>query len=690
MLSDTCLTALGYSPADSQIARDPVTDLIHPQDQRLFESALTAHLVGKAHSLNCEARFRTKRNGYKWFEIRGKVVRWDSNGAPVQIAGMLLDIDRRKQKQEEVAVSRRRLQAILQAAKDCIWVVDPVRFSLIEFNDAFEDWILKTTSVRVAKGMHPHEVTPCHGAEWDSFYNRALQEGTYACDWQYGTVGLTQHVFAQRLLCEGQVQGICAIGHDVTANRRTETALRRSEDRFEKVFRESPLALSLTRTGDNRYIEVNDAYLETTGYTRAELIGKSPIEAGIHVMPEKRVQEAIQQVLQAGEVRNVEVMIRTKSGEMRHAVGSGALMDIEDQPCILGVLLDITDRKRATEAMRESEERLRIAIEAGHMYAFEWDVSTDVIQLSKQSVRMLDLPNVGTQHTRQELIENIYFGDRSGYLGVTKSLTIDRPEYSVVFRMRRQNGQTIWLKEFGRAQFAQDGRLHKVIGIVSDETEVRQSERILRRLSGRLITSQEEERRRIAREVHDNIGQEAALLCVLAQRIESGDATTQGTTRADIHELYRRMKELAGDISKLSHRLHSSELTFLGLKIAAERLCRDFEENWRIRVDCKLNYVPPSLDSGKSLCLYRVLQEALGNVAKHSNASQVSVETKIVNNELVLEVRDDGKGFDIEKAELDSGLGLLSMRERLNLIEGHLLIISRPGFGTTLRASVIV
>lgn len=690
LLSDPLLVALGYPPTNSRKAHGSVTSVIHPEDQAAFESALVAHLIGKAPTLDCEVRLRSKCNGYRWFQIRGKVVRQDKSGAPVRLAGMVLDVDGRKQKEEELAESHEYLQAIVQAAQDCIWVVDPVRFGLTAFNQAFENLIFSTAGIHICRDMRPQDINPAQATAWNDFYRKVRDEGTFARDWQLHPSGVTHHLCAQCLVRGGQVRGICVFGHDVTTHRRTEAALRQSEEKFEKVFRESPLALSLTSARDNRHIEVNDAYLETTGYTREELIGKTPSEAGLQVMPEQRVAEAIQQVALTGEVRNVEVMIRTKSGEVRHAIGSGALMDIEGQPCILGVVLDITDRKRAAEAVRESEERLRIAIEAGHMYAFEWDASTDVIHLSKQSIRMLDLPNAGTRHTRQELIDNIHSEDRSRYLAVAKSLTVERPEYSVVFRMRRQNGQTIWLEESGRGLFGQDGTLHKIIGIVSDETDVRQSERVLRRLSGRLITSQEEERRRIARELHDNIGQEAALLCVLAQRIDSGEANAHDTTHADVHELYRRIKVLAGDVSKLSHRLHCSELTYLGLKIAAERLCRDFEENWRIEVDCKLNYIAPSLDNRKSLCLYRVLQEALANVAKHSHASRVSVETKIVKNELVLEVRDDGKGFDVEKAELESGLGLLSMRERLNVVEGHLSIISGPGLGTMLRASVIV
>lgn len=688
--SDSWIEALGFSDVDSPKGHDFITSLIHPEDKPTLDAALQAHLMGKAPALDCEFRLRTKGGRYRWFQIRGNVVRRDTRNASVHLVGIVLDIHEDKQREEELENSCEQLSAILQAAPDCISVVDPVRFALISFNKAFEDLIFMASGIHVRRGMRPEDINPAAAEDWNEFYRQVLEMGAFAWDYQLHPAKVIHHVSAQCLVRDGQVQGICVFGHDVTDHRHTEEALQRSEEKFEKVFRESPLALFLASARDSRHIEVNDAYLETTGYSREELIGKTPNEVGLWVMPKHRVEDALQDVLRTGEVRNVEVMIRTKSGEIRQALGSGALIDCEGESCILGVILDITDRRRAAEAVRESEERLRIAIEAGHMYAFEWDFSTDALQLSEQSIGMLDLPDGGTRHTRQELIEKIQPEDRQKYMRAVEALSVEKPEYKVVFRMRLQSGKTIWLEESGRAIFGPEGKLRKVIGIASDATEVRQSERILRQLSGRLITSQEEERRRIARELHDNIGQEAALLCVLARRIDSGDADKEHTVNADVHELYSRIKALAGDISKLSHRLHSSELNLLGLKAAAERLCHDFEDQYHINIDLQVKSLPSALDGTKALCLYRVLQEALQNVAKHSHATKVVVETRIAKNELILEVKDNGTGFDVEKTGFESGLGLLSMQERLNLVGGHLAIVSRCGAGTTLTARLIV
>ena len=679
------LAALGYSTADSLNRHVLLQSFIHPDDRAAFEVQLDAHRTGRNPTLNCEFRLRTKSGLYRWFELRAKTTRRDRRGAPTEIGYAVRDIHSSKEQQEQVLASRELLTAIVQASEDYISVVDPVEFRLVAFNKAFEDLIFKAHGVRLRTGMRAEDVAPEQAEAWNAFYRQVLAEGKVSRDYVVPGTNETHHVFAQCLLREGHVYGLCIFGYDITNRKQIEEALRRSEEKFAKAFRDAPMALDLTSLRDHRYIDVNDAFAESTGYAREELIGKTPFELGLWVQPEKRM-EIVQEVQLKGEVRNVEVAFRTKSGDIREAVGSAALIDISSEPCMLDVSMDITERKRAVEALRESEERLRIAIEAGHMHTFEWDVTTDEVERSKQNISILELPADRSRHTNQELIERMHLDDRQQYKHVLESLTPEEPDYKTVFRLALRDGRTAWLEESGRAMFGPDGKLRKVIGITSDVTEIRRSEQALRELSGRLITSQEEERRRVARELHDHIGQEAALICVQAQRLDSGVADEEHTTRSDAHELYRKIKVLASDISKLSHRLHSSELSFLGLAAAADRLCRDFANQYGIDVDYQPKSLPSTLDSAKSLCLYRVLQEALQNVVKHSHASRVTVEFQTIDNELGLKVRDNGEGFDVEKT--GSGLGLLSMRERLNFVGGRFGITSKRGSGTRVTASV--
>ena len=685
--NEAFLSVLGYSESSSPNRRESLQNLIHPDDQASFQTKLDTSLAGKVLFLNCEFRLRTKAGQYKWFEMRGKAIRHGSRGAAHELAFALRDINASKEQQGQIVASYEQLTEVVHASHHCICVVDPIDFRLLLFNKCFEDLVLRAYGTRISRGLRPDEISTEWSREWNASFAPALKEGSGNFEYSIPSLNETRHVYIQSLVHDGHVYGFCISGHDVTDRKRVEEALHRSEEQFVRAFREAPLAFALTSLGDDHYIDVNDAYLEATGYNRGDLIGKTPYEIGLWVDPEMRM-EMVRNVRSKRVIRNLESLFQTKSGDIREALGSAALIELDGEPCMLSVVTDITEHKRAIEAFRESEERLRIAIEAGHMYAFQWDVATDVVDRSEQSTTMLELSDPGSRHTKQELIDQMVPEDRQQYADAIAAAAPERPDYKTVFRLLLKDGRTAWFEESGRAIFGDDGKLRKVIGITSDVTEARGSERALRELSGRLITSEEEERRRIARELHDHIGQEAALICVQAQRLDSGLADEEHTTRSEIRELYKRIKTLASDISKLSHRLHSSELTFLGLSVAGERLCRDFANQYGIDVDYHADPLPSTLDSAKSLCLYRVLEEALQNVAKHSHATRVTVEIKALENELALKVRDNGHGFDVEKT--GPGLGLLSMRERLNFVGGRFAITSTRGTGTLVTAFVTI
>ena len=221
----------------------------------------------------------------------------------------------------------------------------------------------------------------------------------------------------------------------------------------------------------------------------------------------------------------------------------------------------------------------------------------------------------------------------------------------------------------------------------NDITDRKLAEAALANVSRKLIEAQEQERSRIGRELHDDIGQRLALLAVELQQFRDKSVTLPQVRRL-VSKLQKQTSDIAADVQSLSHELHSAKLQYLGLAAAMRGFCREFATQQKVEIDFKRHDLPGPLSADVSLCLFRVLQEALHNSAKHSGVRHFEVQLWGTSDEIHLTVRDPGAGFDRDAARTSSGLGLISMEERLKLLNGTLLVESLPQHGTTIHARV--
>jgi PAS domain S-box-containing protein len=341
--------------------------------------------------------------------------------------------------------------------------------------------------------------------------------------------------------------------------REIETELRASEEKFSKAFLHSPLVVTITRASDSRFIDVNESFEEQFGWTRDEVIGRTPEDCSLWVDVDQRAA-FLKRVRIDGSVRNLEVRLRTKEGETRTALVSGELMDVGGEPCTVSVAADITERKRAEE--------------------------------------------------------------------------------------------------------------------------------VLSSVSRRLIEAQEGERTRLARELHDDINQRLAMLALKLHMLQDSLPAPPEQIRNAITEAGKQTESLADDIHALSHRLHSSKLDYLGLASAAGGFCKELSDHLGVEIGFHSESIPKDLPSDISLCLFRVLQEALQNAIKHSGTKHFHVSLNGGSTGVELKVHDSGIGFDPANAERGNGLGLTSIRERLKLVNGKLFIDSEFLRGTTILACV--
>jgi len=248
-------------------------------------------------------------------------------------------------------------------------------------------------------------------------------------------------------------------------------------------------------------------------------------------------------------------------------------------------------------------------------------------------------------------------------------------------------GSTRWARWEVRPWRAADGTVGGILILTEDITRRKQMEEALSDMSRKLIESQEQERARIGRELHDDVGQRLALLAVELQQLNENSLILP-EVRSRMGELQKQASEIAADIQSLSHELHSAKLQYLGIAAAMRGFCRDFGKQQKVEIDFQTRDLPGPLSPDISLCFFRVLQEALHNSAKHSGVRHFEVRLWGTSDEIHLTVKDSGSGFDREAAKTSRGLGLISMGERLKLLNGTLSIESQPKHGTTIHARV--
>jgi two-component system CheB/CheR fusion protein len=222
--------------------------------------------------------------------------------------------------------------------------------------------------------------------------------------------------------------------------------------------------------------------------------------------------------------------------------------------------------------------------------------------------------------------------------------------------------------------------------VTAEETAaeaLQQNQDRLRDLATGLLTAQEEERRRISRELHDDLNQRLAMLTVELETLEKGPLSSNDLTRSRLAALRTRTEAISDDVRRTAHQLHPSMVEHLGLPAALRSLCDDVSKQERFRVTCRVRNVSVPISAEIALCLYRVAQEALRNVATHSGAQRATLSLALVRGRIRLAIVDNGQGFERDASPtVRKGLGILSMEERVRLVGGSLKLDSKPGEGT--------
>jgi len=350
---------------------------------------------------------------------------------------------------------------------------------------------------------------------------------------------------------------------------------------------------------------------------------------------------------------------------------------------VLAVVVE--ERKQTERAFRESEKRFRLVADTAP--ALIWMADSDKL-CTYFNKPWLDFTGRSIEsQVGNGWAEGVHAEDlRSSMDTYTQSFD-RREEFRMEYRLRRHDGEYRWIVDIGVPRFNQDRSFVGYIGIGIDITERKLAEDVLANVSRKLIEAQEQERARIGRELHDDVGQRLAMLAIELQQLQQSPPDFSEFP-GRMGELQKQTSEIAMDIQSLSHELHSAKLQYLGIAAAMRGFCREFGEQQKVGVDFQTHDLPSPIPPDTALCFFRVLQEALHNSAKHSGVRHFEVRLWGTPGEIHLTVRDSGKGFDHEAAKTSRGLGLTSMEERLKAVNGTFSIDSQPEKGTTVQVSV--
>lgn len=355
---------------------------------------------------------------------------------------------------------------------------------------------------------------------------------------------------------------------------------------------------------------------------------------------------------------------------------------------IKGMVADVTARKQTEEALHRREAELAEAQRLARVGSWQWDPDSDTVTWSDELYRISGrdpkLPAVSYKdHPKLYTAESWYRLRRA----VEEALRNGTP-YELDVEMVRPDGRTRWVIARGEAHRDTTGRIAQLHGTVQDITERRGAEEALRHMSGRLITAHEEERTRIARELHDDLSQRMALLQIGVELFEREEIGLSSKARQKLRNIAEVAKEVSSNIHDLSHQLHPSKLETLGLVASLGGFCREFSEQHHLQLQFVFHNMPEQIPKDLTLCLFRIVQEALRNVVKHSGAAEAEVKLSGQENGIDLCISDSGSGFNPESTTGAASLGLISMRERLRLVGGHMAVESEPSHGTRIHVRV--
>lgn len=597
-----------------------------------------------------------------------------SASTPSTVACVVRDITEQKRSAEALHLSEHHLKSIIETSPECVKLV-AADGTLLQINTAGLAMI-EADDLRDVLGrcIYPIVAEP-HREAFRAMNERVCRGQKESLEFE--VVGLRgtrrwieTHAVPLRNPDDGAMVQL-AIARDITDRKQAELALRLSEERFEIAFRSSPHPVVITELATGRCIEVNDTALQLFGFQRHEAVGRTTIAIELWPNPEDRTQ-FVTQLLETGTLRGVEFTFQTKDHRLRHCLVSSELIELNGTQCILTVGTDVTEKKEAEAALRESEERWQ-------RFVADAPVGLVVVGADKRILSANKAFCALTGYSEQEVINNTYAlythpDDLLRNLQLTEEfLSGQRDGYTYEKRYVRKDGEIIWVSIRASRLAAHGYDTPLLLAVVEDITDRKQA------LA---------ERERISQDLHDNLLQS---LYAVGMQLEAGKLLTgkaprkskQHVTQA-IRQLNHLVLEVRQFITDLTHRTAPT----LDFTVALNQLVASCSSETRTAPDLDLDptaltVVTPAIGEQ----LLSIAREALSNSVRHASATHRSVSLTKSDGSIRLRVTDNGKGFDPGRKRR-RGLGLANMAARARTIGAQFTLDSAPDRGTSITIDI--
>jgi|GEM_PF-1332490 len=619
----------------------------------------------------------------------------DPDGTPYGVIVVSRDITERKQKEEAPNQSEEHFRLLYDNAGEAIFSYDS-ELKITDINRLGCEAIGYSEEELLGKNilelgiLHGDDIENAANALRRHFDGEDVIEAEYTFIRKDGAERLVDVTGAVTRDPDGDLQSITNICRDVTEERRVEEALRRTQftvdHSTDSVFWVTP---------DAQIIYANEEACRRRGYTREEILSLTLFDINVDFAAAPGIWDILCLQLRESGQFTAEFRHRTRGGEVFPVEASLKRLWFEGDEVFVAIVRDITDRKAADEKLRKSEECYKVVAD----FAYDWE-----LWLAPEGRCLYVSPSCEriTGHSREEFMDEpelllriVHPEDREAVAKHLEEASSAREPRSIDFRIVRPDGSLRWIEQWCQQVLDADGNELGSRASNRDISNLKVAEEELRHLTSRLTEEGDNVRVTIAADLHDDVGQSLnAIKMAFDMLYRKGVDVAGDETGETITAIRNMLVDTIDKVRDITLKLVPVALFDFGLDSALQSYLEEFARD--MGATCEFKTEGPLIRVGVEVetALFRIAHEALTNVQKHSKASSVAVSTSWSETRVSVSVRDDGAGFDMQRAFEESRagehFGLLAMRERARMLNGVFTVESRPGEGTTVTVSVPV